>query len=483
MRLVVPACPEQPGGRAAPVVDVVSTPPSDKRAAQIARELEERIRGAGWPVGHILGSEQALVEQLRVSRDVLREAVRLLEHRRVAMMRRGPNGGLIVTEPDFSVAHQAMMLYLSYHRVSQHHIFEARRIIEPLVATMAIDALTEQRLVYLRHLTNRATSHPRGVVALLAKITDNIVVELFADALVHYSASRSAFDGEETEHATAQACLISGRDSEDELLGAVMARDKARASLVILDTIHPRAQQLSTVDVPAILRRSDGIAVKAAEKLSGNIFGRIVREGLAPGAPLGEERELLASYKVSRSVLREAVRLMEHYSAVYMRRGPGGGLTVGRLDTRAVADMVALYLTYRRVSTAEVCAVRNPMEVEIASLLCANGGLREDFPFDSDSGWQYHRKLAEMTCNPVLVLLSTVLAGLHPRPGTCTRNLRGSAEGDGQVTNVHGRITSAIVSGDRDLACYRMHEHLRSAFCADSSLDRLPDERHRAVGL
>ncbi|MGV7767469.1 GntR family transcriptional regulator, partial [Mycobacterium kansasii] len=53
---------------------------ADKRAAKIARRIEEDIVRRGWAVGESLGSEAALQQRYGVSRSVLREAVRLVEH-------------------------------------------------------------------------------------------------------------------------------------------------------------------------------------------------------------------------------------------------------------------------------------------------------------------------------------------------------------------------------------------------------------------
>ncbi len=45
---------------------------------------------------------------------MLREAVLLVEHHRVARMRRGPGGGLLISEPDASPATRAVVIYLEY---------------------------------------------------------------------------------------------------------------------------------------------------------------------------------------------------------------------------------------------------------------------------------------------------------------------------------------------------------------------------------
>ena len=79
-------------------------PPVIYRYAKLARRAAEQIIAdiieLGWPVGHILGSEAELLDRYAVSRAVLREAVRLMEHQHVARMRRGRGGGLVIDEPD-----------------------------------------------------------------------------------------------------------------------------------------------------------------------------------------------------------------------------------------------------------------------------------------------------------------------------------------------------------------------------------------------
>ncbi|MGO9926611.1 MAG: GntR family transcriptional regulator, partial [Mycobacterium sp.] len=55
-----------------------------KLASKIARQIEADIVRRGWTIGASLGSEQALQQRFRVSRSVLREAVRLVKHHQVA---------------------------------------------------------------------------------------------------------------------------------------------------------------------------------------------------------------------------------------------------------------------------------------------------------------------------------------------------------------------------------------------------------------
>jgi len=59
-------------------------------AERVAAAIEADVLRAGWPVGLVLGSEEQLAARYGVGRAVIREAIRLAEHRQVARMRRRP---------------------------------------------------------------------------------------------------------------------------------------------------------------------------------------------------------------------------------------------------------------------------------------------------------------------------------------------------------------------------------------------------------
>src|ERR1700719_237680 len=86
--------------------------PKAKRASKVADRIIKDVIAGGWQVGTILGSESDLLARYQVSRAVFREAVRLVEHQQVARTRRGPGGGLVVTEPTVDAVIDAVVLYL-----------------------------------------------------------------------------------------------------------------------------------------------------------------------------------------------------------------------------------------------------------------------------------------------------------------------------------------------------------------------------------
>ncbi|WP_033721201.1 FadR/GntR family transcriptional regulator, partial [Mycobacterium avium] len=108
------------------------TGPAKTLASALARDIEAEIVRRGWAVGESLGSEPALQQRFGVSRSVLREAVRLVEHHQVARMRRGPNGGLYICEPDAGPATRAVVIYLEYLGTTLADLLNARLVLEPL---------------------------------------------------------------------------------------------------------------------------------------------------------------------------------------------------------------------------------------------------------------------------------------------------------------------------------------------------------------
>ncbi|KQM20789.1 GntR family transcriptional regulator [Novosphingobium sp. Leaf2] len=90
--------------------------PGNKAACAIAAGIEADLIAKGWPTGAIYGSESQLAHQFGVCRIVLREAVRILESRGTAGMRRGPHGGLVVLGPDLVAVLEAIHRYVTSHR-------------------------------------------------------------------------------------------------------------------------------------------------------------------------------------------------------------------------------------------------------------------------------------------------------------------------------------------------------------------------------
>src|SRR4051794_1059847 len=311
-----------------------------KLAAQVARRIEIEVVRRGWPVGESLGSEPELRERHGVSRSVLREAVRLVEHHQVARMRRGPNGGLFVVAPDAGPAARAMVIYLEYVGTSVDDLMQARRLLEPLAASLAAQNVTEEGIALVRRTVAAETvteaPEDRTVETLhvvLGALSTNPVLRLFVDVLIRLTTRFSEPSGasaREFRRAREEAICYHA-----EIADAVIAGDggKAEARLAeYLDGVSAWMRSPTRTSSPAATRASvtrvtdDEPQAKLAEVVAGRLRDDIATTGWPVGAVVGSETELLARYGVSRAVLREAVRLLEYHSVARMWRGPGGGL-------------------------------------------------------------------------------------------------------------------------------------------------------------
>lgn len=223
----------------------------------------------------------------------------------------------------------------------------------------------------------------------------------------------------------------------------------------------------------SILAEAGGTG-KMAEGVARSLALTVAAKSLRPGELIGTESELIEREKVSRAVLREAVRLLEYHQIARMRRGPGGGLFVVEPGTTGVTDVAAIYLARQKMTLAQLSELRTGVEVAIAELAAERidpAGLsrlhdvlrREAEQTEqqhSFASMDLHAVLAALAGNRVLELVALVLirlSRLHQieRLGPADREWVRS-----EVLRAHSGIASAVGAGDRDLARRRMQLHL-----------------------
>jgi DNA-binding FadR family transcriptional regulator len=106
---------------------------SEKVAFQIARDIVSDDLHEGDPPP----LEADLVQVYDVSRESIREALRLLEAQGIVSIRRGPGGGPIVGRADSINLGRTMTLYFHHARSTYHELLEAWETLEPGVAERA----------------------------------------------------------------------------------------------------------------------------------------------------------------------------------------------------------------------------------------------------------------------------------------------------------------------------------------------------------
>jgi DNA-binding FadR family transcriptional regulator len=461
----------------------------DKRASQIARRIEADVIRRGWPVGHSLGSEQALQQRYRVSRSVLREAVRLVEHHQVARMRRGPNGGLLVCEPDAAPATHAIIIYLEYLGTTIGDLLDARLLLEPLAASRAAQQIDEAGIERLRGVLraeqnrNPDPASPSGEFhAALAEQSKNPVLQLFIDILMRLTV-RYAEDSRLDSASDALEAIDHRHREHSAIVAAVTAGDTTRAMTLserhaesvttwLQDHHHPRNR--------ARTRRGSGREApqgKLAEVLAAAIRDDIASSGWQVGEVFGSEVALLERYRVSRAVLREAVRLLEYHAVATTRRGPGGGLVVAEPQAQASIDTIALYLQYRQPRREDLTLIRDAIEIdnvakvvrrrdspEVRDFLDRHRLLIEEAGDDPRKAgieeFLFHTGLATLAGNALLDLFLRILVEVFRRHWSTTKQPIPSRSDLVDIQRAHLRIIEAITQGDDSLARYRTRRHL-----------------------
>ena len=113
-----------------------------KLSAVIARNIRERILSGELNPGDKLPSEQEMSDLFSVSRQTIRESLRVLEMQGLILIRNGIGGGAFVAEVSINVAWQSMTNYLHQQSMTLNHLFETRKLLEPYFVDIAVIKMT-----------------------------------------------------------------------------------------------------------------------------------------------------------------------------------------------------------------------------------------------------------------------------------------------------------------------------------------------------
>jgi GntR family transcriptional repressor for pyruvate dehydrogenase complex len=193
---------------------------------------------------------------------------------------------------------------------------------------------------------------------------------------------------------------------------------------------------------------------------------------LEPGDQLPTERTLADRLAVSRTSVREALRILEARGMIEAR--PGQGLFVRGRRTEEVVSILASYLMKERESFFEVLDVREALErkaAERAALLATDKDLEAlrsalvamqeevlEGRVAVDSDIEFHRALGAASRNEVLSRMLDTVLGL-----TVQRRRESFSRSYGGVLTLHqhANIYRAIKNRDPELAGALISTHLR----------------------
>jgi DNA-binding FadR family transcriptional regulator len=217
-----------------------------------------------------------------------------------------------------------------------------------------------------------------------------------------------------------------------------------------------------------------------AKRLSDSAVDEIlglIREGkLELGSKLPSERELITRLSVSRSSLREAIRMLEATGVLVVR--PGRGTWI-RDDYRQPAkDGWLSWLPNHQKDVTELLEMRETLEVQAASLAAERATAEqltaveaawtdmqraaraEDADALVEADTSLHDAIAEACGNAMLAQTLRSLSELVMDTRRAIMQIPGHPR---RVVAEHGPIVRAIVARDAEAAAKAMFKHVRSA--------------------
>lgn len=212
-------------------------------------------------------------------------------------------------------------------------------------------------------------------------------------------------------------------------------------------------------------------------KLSENIVAQIKKSILdgtyKPGDKLPSERELLDMFAVSRSSLREALRVLEEMGLIIIKRGPLGGAYVTRRGISSLASTVADVVRMAEIDFEELSEMRLIIEPHMARLAAQNctesdieelekqNHLREKA---IDEGKipivvtiNFHQAVARAAKNKMLRLVVDAIASILLDE---FKKISLSLEDHRAILGFHKHLTESIRNHDAESAFRIMQEHI-----------------------
>lgn len=211
--------------------------------------------------------------------------------------------------------------------------------------------------------------------------------------------------------------------------------------------------------------------MKLRDQVTEKLAAMVLSDGYSEGDRLPPERKLVEDLGVSRTVVREALNLLESRGLIRIEHGRGA--VIAGTGLPAVRDTLQLYLRNRPETMLELLEVRRALEIEVAGL-AAQRAIPEDIEaireaheqmreklhapegyVNADS--EFHTAITRSTKNHIFLLMNEPITDLLLE----TRKITGSmAENARRAVKGHETILKCIEAHDVAGARLAMTEHL-----------------------
>ena len=207
---------------------------------------------------------------------------------------------------------------------------------------------------------------------------------------------------------------------------------------------------------------------RRAETVARKILHYVSNSRLEPGTQLPAEGAMIAEFKVARSTIREALRILEFNGLIKIRLGTGGGPVIVRAEPRELGRVMTLYLQASGSVYEHLIIAQRELEPIMARLAAASSDqsfkeelaeiLRREPPRTKEDLpvlLQFHRCIARAPGNPIISILTSALQEI----GIYKLESHSSAMSHDRIPEDHLEIGSAILEGREAEAERLMRDH------------------------
>lgn len=241
---------------------------------------------------------------------------------------------------------------------------------------------------------------------------------------------------------------------------------------------------MPTGESRSTIRLSPMEVPKASDVLANELRERILSGEYVEGTPLPPERELVVQTRMSRTTVREALRILEVQGLIRIKAGRAGGAFVQKPGEESVASSLDLLIRGRQLRLASVHETREAIEPscarlaalhrtagDLARLDAANEAIATSGDLDSflRANVDWHVAVATASHNEILTGIMMALS----RAIYTTTNNEGFVNDEVRdiAVRAHRSVTRAIKERDADAAVRRMLRHVHSYAAAALAVD------------
>ncbi|MFI6832436.1 FadR/GntR family transcriptional regulator [Kribbella sp. NPDC050241] len=169
--------------------------------------------------------------------------------------------------------------------------------------------------------------------------------------------------------------------------------------------------------------------VRAYQRIVEQVEDALARGDLAPGHRLPSERELVAQFAVSRSTVREALRVLESNGVVRSRPGDPNGpeilpfsqsalrkqlVRLARVDELTLAELIGFRMIMDGAAIQVTSRLRTPEQLaDIEETLVAmRAAIDVDFAAFSEADLAFHDVIAQVSRNSLIQTCNEVVRGV-----------------------------------------------------------------------